>query len=381
MTFLTPDTEAAVADIVRQAAADGTPLRLQGGGTRTGLGRLVPGATPLSLAGLSGITLYDPGALTLIARAGTPVAEIAAALESEKQELAFEPLDHRALLGTRGTPTIGGVVSANVSGPRRLRAGACRDHLLGLRFVDGQGSVIKNGGRVMKNVTGLDLSRLLCGAYGTLGVLTEVALKVLPRAERSATLVYDGLSDAAVVQMFCAALSTPFEVSGAAHVAGRSYLRIEGLADQVSYRIARLKSTFAGSDATVLEGAEHAALWLAIRDVQHFAQTPGAIWRLSVKPTDAPVIAQRLRQTLGAETSLDWGGGLIWACLPEAVSPEAVRAALAPARGHATLVRGPDSLRQGAVFHPEPGPIAALSAGLRVRFDPQNILNPGLMAA
>ena len=181
--MLRPDTEAELARML--AAADG-PLRVQGGGTRP-IGGPVEG-TPLTTSRISGIELYEPGALTMVAKAGTPLAEIEAALAEEGQRLAFEPIDHRGLLGTEGTPTVGGVFAANVSGPRRIQCGAARDFLLGVRFVDGAGRVVKNGGRVMKNVTGYDLVKLMAGAHGTLGVLTEVALKVLPVPEMSATL-------------------------------------------------------------------------------------------------------------------------------------------------------------------------------------------------
>ncbi|OSP56031.1 glycolate oxidase subunit GlcE [Pseudoruegeria sp. SK021] len=381
---MTPDSEDALCDVVRAAAAAATPLRIVGGGTRSGIGRPVAAATPVSTAGLSGVTLYEPGAMTLIAKAGTPLAEIEALLATERQYLAFEPMDHRPLLGSNGTPTVGGVVSANVSGPRRLRAGACRDFLLGLRFVDGHGRLVKNGGRVMKNVTGLDLGKLLCGAYGTLGIVTEVALKTLPRPERAATLVFDGLTDAQAVALFCKALGTPFEVSGAAFVDGRALLRIEGLTDQVGYRIDRLTQLLERPDRTVIKGADHTRLWDDVRDVRTFADSTGSVWRLSVKATDAPAITSALQQSLGAQTVLDWGGGLIWARLPQdapAAAGAHIRQILAPLGGHATLIRaGADLRAETDVFQPEPAPLAGLSAGLRARFDPQNILNPGLMA-
>ncbi|MBS4010810.1 MAG: FAD-binding protein, partial [Roseovarius sp.] len=210
---MTPKTEADLAEIIRGAEG---PLRIEGGGTRP-IGALSNGAR-LSTAGLRGITLYEPGALTLVAQAGTPLAEIEAALDAEGQRLAFEPMDHRGLLGTQGTPTIGGVVAANVSGPRRIQAGACRDFLLGVRFVDGRGQIVKNGGRVMKNVTGYDLVKLMAGSYGTLGVLTEVALKVLPRPRSMGMLRIEGLSDAVAVTALCRALASPYEVTGAVHL-------------------------------------------------------------------------------------------------------------------------------------------------------------------
>jgi len=213
--FATPTSESAIKDAVLEAKAANAPLRIIAGGTRGQIGKPGEIAQALDISGLSGITRYEPGSLTLEAKAGTPLHEIEAALASEGQMLAFEPMDHRPLLGTTGEPTIGGVVACNISGPRRFLSGACRDYLLGVRFVDGQGRVIANGGRVMKNVTGLDLTKLACGAYGTLGILTEVALKVLPRLERAATLQFTNVTDDEAVRLFCRAVTTPVEVSGA----------------------------------------------------------------------------------------------------------------------------------------------------------------------
>ena len=210
--MLTPTSELDLAGMVRDAAG---PLRIVGGGTRD-YGRVGTGEV-LSVAGLSGITLYDPGALTLVAQAGTPLAVIEAALAGANQRLAFEPMDHRALLGTTGEPTLGGMVAANISGPRRVQAGAARDYLLGVRIVDGSGQIVKNGGRVMKNVTGLDLAKLMAGAHGTLGVLTEVAFKVLPQVAATSTLELRGLADVRAVAAMAAGLGSPFEVTGAAH--------------------------------------------------------------------------------------------------------------------------------------------------------------------
>ena len=270
---MTPETEETLAQII--VAADG-PLRIVGCGTRP-IGRATGAA--LSLAGMAGITLYEPGALTLVAKAGTPLSEVQARLAAENQRLAFEPMDHRALLGTSGEPTIGGMVAANVSGPRRITVGACRDFMLGVRLVDGAGHIVKNGGRVMKNVTGYDLVKLLTGSYGTLGVLTEVSLKVLPDVETQATLVLDGLDDATAVAAMAAALSSPFEVTGAAHdpAAGRTILRLEVFAASVAYRAQALVGVLApfGSVTLMDDQTASAALWAAIRDVTAFAGQQG----------------------------------------------------------------------------------------------------------
>jgi glycolate oxidase FAD binding subunit len=380
---ITPGSEAALAEAVR--AADG-PLRIRGGGTRP-VGRPVQG-TPLELSDLSGIELYAPGALTVVVRAGTPLAELEAALAEENQRLAFEPMDHRALLGTSGTPTIGGVVAANASGPRRVQGGACRDFLLGVRFVDGGGNIVKNGGRVMKNVTGYDLVKLMAGSWGTLGVLTEVSLKVLARPQAECTLVARGLEADAAVRRLSAALGSPFDVSGAAHLdaepggAARTLVRIEGLGASVDYRRDRLRAGVLDGFEPV-EGEDSAALWREVRDVTPFAGAPGAVWRVSVKPSDGPVLSRALTAGSTRHRALyDWGGGLVWLLVEEGgdAGAAAIRAEVARLGGHATLLRAPGALRaEVPAFPPQPPALAALERGLRQRFDPRGILNPGLM--
>ena len=372
--MLHPATESEVSEIL--AGATG-PLRVIGGGTRT-IGRPVVGEV-ISIAGLRGLELYEPGSLTIVVRAGTPVAEVEAMLAAQGQRLPFEPMDHRVLLGTQGEPTIGGVVAANVSGPRRIQAGAARDSLIGLRFVDGSGSVIKNGGRVMKNVTGYDLVKLMAGSWGTLGVLTEVAFKVLPAPGAAASLHLSGLSDVRALAAMSAALGSPFEVNGAAHLpqSGQTLLRIEGLAASVAYRAERLANLLApyGAVSVDADGARVAAIWRDLRDVAAFAGRVGDVWRVSVKPSDAPGLGARI----GGEVIYDWGGGLIWALVPEGTD---LRAGLGNFAGHATLIRADASTRARiAPFHPEPAPLAAIAARLRAKFDPRGILNPGLMTA
>ncbi len=373
-----PRDETDVAEAVRAAAARGRPIEIVGGGTR-GLGHAVEGE-PLALGGLAGITLYEPGALTLVARAGTPLAEIEAALAAEGQRLSFEPWDGRALSGGNGAPTVGGMVAVNASGPRRIQAGACRDSLIGVRFVDGTGTVVKNGGRVMKNVTGLDLAKLMAGSHGTLGVLTEVAFKVLPVAEREATVVLDGLSPERGAAAMAAAMGTPYDATGAAHVpAGLgegpvTLLRLEGFDGAVTHRIAGLTRALAEFGAA--RAAEGPGDWAALRDAVLCAGRPGAVWRVSVKPSDGPGIGARLEGLGAAVVCYDWSGGLLTVLADETVD---VRAALG-VPGHATLLRASEATKaRWGVFHPEPAPIAALTAGLRAKFDPKGVLNPGRM--
>ena len=366
---MTATPEDTIAEAIKAAPG---PLRIQGGGTRD-IGTPVVGDL-LDVSGLTGISLYEPGALTLVVQAGTPVAEIETALDAQNQRLAFEPMDHRAVLGTQGTPTIGGVVAANVSGPRRIAVGACRDHMLGVRFVDGAGTILKNGGRVMKNVTGYDLVKLMSGSYGTLGVLTEVSLKVLPKPETSATLRVEGLPTAQAVAAMSAALGSPYEVTGAAQT-DATYLRIEGFEASVAYRTGQLTSLLgAYGEVATLDAAATDALWAGIRDLTAFAQTEGDVWRISVKPSDAPQVIAALPD--GTETLLDWGGGLIWACTAAGTDIRPLATA-----GHATLVRASAETRAALpVFEPQDDITATLSQGLRTKFDPRGILNPGLMA-
>ncbi|WP_415401141.1 glycolate oxidase subunit GlcE [Tateyamaria sp. SN3-11] len=364
-------TEDAVAEAV--ASAQG-PLVVRAGGTRS-VGRPVVGET-LDVSGLSGVTLYEPGALTIVAQAGTPLAEIEATLAAENQRLAFEPYDLTGLLGTSGQSTIGGVIATNASGPRRIQAGAARDFALGVRFVDGAGNVIKNGGRVMKNVTGYDLVKLMCGSWGTLGVLTEVSLKVLPSVEAVTTLVIEGLTPAQAVAAMSAALGSPYEVSGAAWIDGAVWLRLEGFSSSVDYRANALQDLLRShGEMTRSDSVD----WTRVRDAVplHGAD---AVWRVSVKPGDGPAVIAALPD--GCDAMMDWGGGLIWVGQSggdAAATHTTLQSAIA---GHATLMKGPEALRAAVpVFQPEAPGVAALSTALRARFDPRGILNPGLMAA
>lgn len=372
------------AELAEAIAAAAGPLRIRGGGTRD-IGAPVVGEA--LEVGLSGVELYEPGALTLVARAGTPVAEIEALLAGEGQRLAFEPMDHRVLLGTTGTPTIGGVVAANVSGPRRIQAGAARDFTLGARFVDGTGRVIKNGGRVMKNVTGYDLVKLMAGSWGTLGVLTEVSFKVQAIPETQATLVGHGLGAREGVRALAAALGSPFDVTGVAHdesgESARTLVRLEGLEGSVAYRAERLLADgFAGWEK--VEAEDSAALWANLRDVAGLAGGTAPVWRVSVKPADGPLVAEAVAAAgLRARALYDWGGGLVWLALEEAgadAGAAVIRRAVADLGGHATLVRADAATRAEVdVFQPEPAPLAVLSRAIRQKFDPRGILNPGLM--
>lgn len=367
--MIAPASEAELAEAVRSASG---PLAIRGGGTRP-LARACPG-TVLSVAGLTGIVLYEPQTLTLVARAGTPLDEIEAALAAEGQRLPFEPPDWRALLGAPGRPTIGGAIAANASGPRRVQAGAARDSLIGLRAVDGTGTVIRNGGRTMKNVTGYDLARLMAGARGTLGVLTEVSLKLLPAAGAVATLIVPAPDAAAAVAAMTAALTSPYDVTGAAWLPGTGALiRIEGLAASVAYRAGRLAGRL-GAAHVERDPEVSARIWRDVAGAAPLRDRPGDLWRFSIRPSQAPGVAARL----GVPVVLDWGGGLVWAVLPAGTD---ARARARPYSGHATLMRtaAPGAAPAVPVLEPESPAVAALSRGLRARFDPRGILNAGLM--
>ena len=389
MSLHSPATEAEACAAVAEARAARRPLRLEGGGTRAGLGRPTNAVDVLSSRDLTGITLYEPSELVIGARAGTPVRVLEETLAARGQRLPVEPMDHRRLYGTAGEPTVGGLVATNASGPRRFAAGAVRDHLIGLRVVNGFGEAVKSGGRVMKNVTGLDLVKLECGAQGTLGFLTEVTFKVVPRTETATTLLFEGLDDARAIAALTLAIGTPFEMTGAAHLpaAGadpsRTLLRLEGFASSVDDRATRLAALLAdyGAPERLSDGIA-APLWDDIRDgVALDAPAEAAIWRLSVAPTRGPAVAARLGP-VALRHGFDWGGGLIWLATEASgdAGASVIRAAVAEVGGHATLVRAPDAVRAAVdVFEPLAPAVKALTAGITASFDPDRLFNPGRM--
>jgi len=396
-----PRDAADVEEAVRFAAANTTALELIGTGTKRGIGRPSQTGMTLDLSGLSGVTLYEPEELVFTAHAGTPLAEIDALLEKSGQELAFEPIDYAPLFGgVAGTGTIGGLLAANLSGPRRIRQGAARDHFLGASAVTGRGERIKTGGRVVKNVTGYDLCKLLAGSWGTLAALTEVTVKVLPRAETQATLIVGGLDDAVATRAMAAAMGSPFDVSGAAHlpdhIAARfngvpeprasTCLRLEGFAASVAHRKASLAALLAPfGPVAVLDETPSRALWRSIRDAAPFARDEALrrpLWRISTTPSRGHEIAALISPA--AQMFYDWAGGLIWVAMPVEDQPDAasVRAAVAKIGGHATLIRAPAAVRAVEdVFPPQEGGLAALSKRVKDGFDPNGVLNPGRMWA
>jgi glycolate oxidase FAD binding subunit len=392
VTLHSPSSEAEAGALIAEAAAARMPLALLGSGTKSAIGRPAQTEASLSSAGLTGITLYEPAELVIAARAGTPLAEVVRTLSLRNQELPFEPIDYRPLLGTTGEPTIGAVAAANLSGPRRIMAGAARDSLIGVRFVNGRGEAVKSGGRVMKNVTGLDLVKLMAGSWGTLGFLTEVTFKVLPKPERAATLIFRGLDDARAVEVMSQALGSPFEITGAAHIPGfdaqgaRTLLRIEGFSFSVDHRLnelRRLLKRYGSPDILERKGAD--ALWHSVRDATLLADPHDrAVWRVSTAPSSGPELAARVGRAIDARWYYDWGGGLIWfATNPRGdAGAAAIREAVRATGGHATLIRAPAEVRASIdVFEPQAEALARISAGIKASFDPAGVLNPGRMYA
>lgn len=398
--FLThnPANEAETAELVRGFHNDQSIVEIGGGFTKTEIGKPIETRRRLSSAGMSGIVNYEPSELVITAKAGTPMDEITAALDKANQRLTFEPTDFRKLLSSEGTPTIGALAAANLSGSRRYISGSARDSLLGVRFVNGKGEIIKNGGRVMKNVTGLDLVKLLAGSWGTLGFLTEVTFKVLPKPETEQTLVLHGLDDEFAVTQLATALGTSTEVSGAAHLPelvvstvldgalgteAATCMRLEGFDVSIKVRLERLKEALGiGGEITLLDEAHSKTLWQQISDVAPFAdgaRTP--VWKISMAPSQGWRMVDAMRREAGMAVYYDWQGGLIWARMDADTEGKALRAAIQKhGGGHATLYRGIYAHRQTTpVFQPQSAPIKAVSQRIKATFDPNNIFNPGRM--
>jgi len=400
-----PRDAAEVEEAVRRALADGKTLELVGRGSKRAIGRAAQWDATLDLSALSGVTLYEPAELVLSAKAATPLAEIEALVAASGQELAFEPMDYGPLLGTKtGAGSIGGALAANLSGPRRIKAGAARDHFLGVSAVSGRGETFKSGGRVVKNVTGYDLCKLLAGSWGTLAAMTEVTIKTLPRAETEETLLVFDLNDATAGKVMAAVMGSFADVSAAAHlpaaVAARvgeitavrgavTAFRLEGVPPSIAHRRNVLEMLAAPFGVLgVLSEAASRTLWRGIRDVLPFAAAGPVgerhVWRISTSPSRGAKVGAALVEETRAEVMYDWAGGLVWAALPACDDAGAghVRAVVAAAGGHATLIRAPATVRAAVdVFERGPPALAALTERVRGGFDPQGVLNAGRMWA
>ena len=402
---LKPRDAKEVEQAIQWALGNDKTFEVVGCGSKRAIGRAAQWDAPLDLSSLAGVTLYEPEELVLSARAGTPIAEIEALVASRNQQLAFEPMDYAVLLGgATGAGTIGGTIAANLSGPRRIKAGAARDHFLGFSAVSGRGETFKSGGRVVKNVTGYDLCKLLAGSWGTLAAMTDVTIKTLPHAETEATITVLNLREATANKVMAAAMASFADVSGAAHlpaaVSARiaetasaqlavTAFRLEGVAPSVAQRKNVLESLLApfGTLGALGEAASR-ALWHSIRDVTPFAASGPAgkrdVWRISTAPTQGAIVGETLAGTTDAELLYDWAGGLIWAAMPPTDDAHAplVHATVAGNGGHATLIRAPVAVRAAVdVFTPEASALAALTKRVRGGFDPQGVLNAGRMWA
>jgi glycolate oxidase FAD binding subunit len=393
-----------VEQAVRAAIAGEQPLEIIGHGTKRQVGQPMATNAVLDLSALNAVVAYEPNELIITLQAGAPLADVLSLIDSKGQQFAFEPVDTAPLLGVSGRGTIGGMIAAGLAGPRRIRAGGARDHLLGAYAVSGFGDSFKTGGKVVKNVTGYDLCKLLAGSWGTLAVMTEVTLKVMPRPEAERTLVLRGLDDIAANRAMTAALGSPFDVSGAAHVPASArratvdgwerigspqdaatVLRLEGITASAVHRAASLAKLLAPfGTAEIIEDAASAAVWSGIRDVLPFAAGgplgTWPVWRIVCPPVAGGALGQTLVRETGGEVIHDWGGGLIWAALPPNANAEAVlvRKHTEAAAGHATLLRAAEDVRRAVdVFPPQPAGVAALEERVRMSFDPKAILNRG----
>jgi glycolate oxidase FAD binding subunit len=396
-----------VEQVVRAAIASEQPLEIIGHGSKRQVGQPMATNAVLDLSALNAVTSYEPNELIITVQAGAPLADVKSLIDSKNQQFAFDPIDTAPLLGTPEIGTIGGMIGAGLAGPRRVKAGGARDHLLGAHAVSGFGDSFKTGGRVVKNVTGYDLCKLLAGSWGTLAVMTEVTLKVMPRPEGERTLLLRGLDDITANRALTAALGSPFDVSGAAHLPNSAFrtaagalaglgspgqavtlLRLEGIAASVAHRAASLTALVAPfGPAQILEDEASGAAWSSIRDVLPFAANGplGAwpVWRIVCPPASGGALGQALARESGGDVIYDWGGGLIWAALPPKPDAQAayVRQRVDAAGGHATLIRASEQVRRHIdVFHPQADGVAALGERVRNSFDPRNILNRGRMA-
>ncbi len=373
--MLKPKTEAEVAEIVSGAAS---PFEVMGTGTKRGLGRAVSNMPQLSLQNFSKVLAYEPEELILDVGAGALLSDVEKLIDAKQQYLAFEPPNLSKLLGSNHSGTMGGVLACNLSGPRRIKAGAARDHILGLRGVSGRGEIFKAGARVVKNVTGYDVPKLMAGSYGTLAAFTSVIFKILPKPETEETLVLRSLDDVTAAMQMSVAMQSSCEVSGAAHIPKvGTFLRLEGIAPSVTYRRDQLIKLLSGK-VEVMDAKNSATQWRSIRDVHPLADgREQMVWRISATPSLAPSVISKLKAQIDLRYYFDWAGGLIWLDTPQDAAA-IIRAAIGD--GHATLIRATDEMRASEdVFQPQPQALAALSVRVKHSFDPSGLFNPGRM--
>lgn len=373
-----PKSEAELSEIVASASE---PFEIVGSGTKRGLGRPVQAARTLDMSAFSDIIVYEPEELILDVGSAARLSELEAMLAARGQQFAFEPPDYSGLWSAPSPGTIGGVMACNMAGPRRIKMGAARDHVLGVRCVTGTGDIVKAGARVVKNVTGYDLPKLVTGSFGTLAAVTSYIIKVLPAPETEETVVLSGLGDDDAVQAMSAAMQSSCEVAGAAFIPGEAvYLRLEGVAPSVAYRRDKLAKVL-GRPIEVMAARSSQQTWKAIRDAALFADRPThPLWRLSVTPSDAPQVIRALKEQADLRYAFDWAGGLVWVEVQPSADASASLIRKAMRSGHATLIRAEDAVRAAAdVFEPQAPALAALSQRVKESFDPRHLFNPGRM--
>jgi glycolate oxidase FAD binding subunit len=374
---LTPKTKTELADMI----ANGMSFAVEGLGSKRAFGRKVSNTPTLSLAAFAGVEIYEPEELILEAGAATPLADIQKLLADRQQMLAFEPPDHGHLWGSTGSGSIGGVLATGLAGPRRIKAGSVRDHILGLRGVTGRAEIFKAGARVVKNVTGYDMPKLMAGSFGTLAALTRVTFKVLPAPETEETVLISNLDDATAITVMSDALQSQAEISAAAHVPGEgTYLRFEGIGISVAARRDRFVSTLK-YNCELLNAAPSHEVWKRIGDCRGLDHAPHrALWRISVPPSEGAKFAAAISAKTDAQYFFDWGGGLLWISVPADGDGAATVIRAAVTQGHATLYAAPEELRNRvSVFPPQSATVAALTARVKSALDPQAKLNPGRM--
>lgn len=398
-----PSSETELADLIRQAADQKLPVEICGNRTKRDIGGSMQVATRISTTQISGVTLYEPTEMVLSAKSGTPVSEIETLLDQNGQELAFEPARWDRIVAPKATEpaTIGGVVASNISGPRRVLRGSVRDHLIGMRAVNGFGEEIKSGGRVMKNVTGYDLARGIAGSWGTLAVLSEVTFKVLPKAAESRSLILLNLPDEGAVQAMCYAMGSPHEVTGTVHIPtafterlsnpdiaklGRSVtaLRLENFPSALTRRVGSLYEALKPfGEIYELDHQRSQDFWSDVRGLT-FLSGDWPLWRITTAPDRAAKLVSKLRNRLECHAAYEWSGGLIWLEVSPATDAGAtmLRRITAEFQADAMLVRAKQSTRAAIdVFQPLPEANMALIKRLKEAFDPHRIFNPGRIYA
>ena len=408
--ILKPQNNQQLIDIIKWAISEGNPLSVQGLGTKSRLGRLCNNEYILDMSEICGIHMYEPDELVLTAASGTPIDEIKKILADKNQELEFEPANYTKLLGNNDiiddnivkTGTIGGMIATNASGPRRIKVGAARDHFLGFKAISGRGEEFKSGGRVVKNVTGYDLSKIMAGSWGTLGVMSEITIKTMPKPETTRTILLLGAEPEQATKAMTQAFNSSNEISAAAWISEEiavksnveilrltkghiTAMRIEGEKKSVAYRCKKLRDMMNKmGKVEELHQDNSNIFWRDIRNVQPFSARGDnrVVWRVSCAPQDGWKVINKLKHLKSMQSYMDWGGGLVWIAIdaPKVGAERLVRDIVNSYGGHAMLMRSSEKLRQNInIFHPPQSGLMKLTKKLKNNFDPHAILNPGRM--